>query len=212
MVIIKQLKGYKNYLSTINKMEQIVDGIKNNNDKNEHIWLLEHENVFTAGSSSNINNPEFINKTPVITTNRGGQMTYHGPGQLVIYFMINIKIRKIGLIEFINEIEELLIKTFEKQGIKLYQKKEKNRGLWINTNEGMKKVIFIGLRYTRGIIFHGISINFEPDLNKFRLINPCGLNALEISSFKEQKLQFSYSDIIKEIKNQIGLVFPHSAT
>ena len=212
MVIIKQLKGYQNYLSTINEMEQIVDGIKNNNDKNEYIWLLEHENVFTAGSSSNIKNLEFIKETPVITTNRGGQMTYHGPGQLVIYFMINIKIRKIGLIEFINKIEILLIKTFEKQGIKLYQKREKNRGLWINTNVGMKKVIFIGLRYTRGIIFHGISINFEPDLNKFRLINPCGLNALEISSFKEQKLEFSYNDIIKEIKNQISLVFPHSAT
>ena len=105
MVIIKQLKGYQNYLSTINKMEQIVDGIKNNNDKNEYIWLLEHENVFTAGSSSNIKNLEFIKETPVITTNRGGQMTYHGPGQLVIYFMINIKIRKIGLIEFINKIE-----------------------------------------------------------------------------------------------------------
>ncbi|MDA1284808.1 MAG: lipoyl(octanoyl) transferase LipB [Proteobacteria bacterium] len=210
MVLIKQLKGYQNYLSTINKMEQIVESIKNNKDKNEHIWLLEHKNVFTTGSSSNIKNPDFIEETPVITTNRGGQMTYHGPGQLVIYFMLNIKMRGIGLIEFINKLEILLIESFEKNKIKLYQKKEKNRGLWIKTNQGMKKVIFIGLRYSGGIIFHGISINFEPNLEKFRLINPCGLNALEISSFKEQKLKFSYNEIIKEIKNQISLAFPHS--
>ena len=210
MVIIKQLKGYQNYLSTINKMEQIVDRIKNNNDKNEHIWLLEHENIFTAGSSSNREIPEFIKETPVITTNRGGQMTYHGPGQLVIYFMINIKIRKIGLIEFINEIEILLIKTFEKQGIKLYQKKEKNRGLWIKTNQGMKKVIFIGLRYSGGVIFHGVSINFEPDLENFRLITPCGLSTLEISSFEEQDENISYSNTVKEIKNQITLTFQNT--
>jgi|TARA_B110000114_G_scaffold185640_1_gene233699 lipoyl(octanoyl) transferase len=210
MVSIKQLKGYQDYLSTIKAMEENVEKIKNSNDKTEYIWILEHYEVFTAGSSSYTKNPEFIKKIPVFTTNRGGQWTYHGPGQLVIYFMINIKKRKIGLIEFINKLEILLIKSFEKQGVKLYQKKEKNRGLWIKTNQGMKKVIFIGLRYSGGVIFHGVSINFEPDLENFRLITPCGLSTLEISSFEEQDENISYSNTVKEIKNQITLTFQNT--
>ena len=191
-------------------MEKNVERIKNNNDKTEYVWFLEHNEVFTAGSSSNIEGQNFISKIPIISSNRGGQMTYHGPGQLVIYFMINIKKRKIGLIEFINILEELLIKSFEKQGIKLYQKKEKNRGLWVKTKQGKKKVIFIGLRFSGGIIFHGLSINFEPNLKIFRMISPCGLNNLEISSFKELKMNISYNKIQEEIKNQIALVFENT--
>ncbi|MDC0861569.1 lipoyl(octanoyl) transferase LipB [Alphaproteobacteria bacterium] len=207
MVLIKQLKGYQDYILTVKKMENNVEKIKNNNYKTEYIWFLEHNEVFTAGSSSNTVSPKFISKIPVILSNRGGQMTYHGPGQLVIYFMINIKKRKIGLIEFINILERLLIKSFEKQGIKLYQKKEKNRGLWVDSKQGKKKVIFIGLRFSGGVIFHGLSINFEPNLKNFRMIRPCGLSNLEISSFKELKIDISYNKLQEEIKNQIALVF-----
>ncbi len=208
MVLIKQLKGYQNYQSVIRNMEKNVEKIKVKNKNDEAIWLLEHESVYTAGSSNNEVIPSHIEEIPVVNVNRGGQMTYHGPGQLVIYFMLNIKKRKLGLIEFINQIETLLIKIFEKKNIKLVTKKEKNRGLWINSNKGMKKVIFIGLRYAGGIIYHGVSINFKPDLQKFRLINPCGLDINEISSFTELNLIYSYNSIIREIKDQMILEFP----
>ena len=189
-------------------MEKTVEKIKNNKNKSEYVWFLEHKHVFTAGSSSNMDYLESIKGVSIVSTNRGGQMTYHGPGQLIIYFMLNIKMRKIGVIEFIDKLELLLIKSFGKHKIKLYQKKEKNRGLWIKTNNEMKKIIFIGLRYSKGIIFHGASINFNPDLEKFRLIKPCGLRAIDISSLKEQKVKFLYDDILLEIKNQINLEFP----
>ena len=208
MVLIKQLKGYQSYQSIINKMEKNVEKIKSESENNEVIWLLEHNSVFTAGSSYSDLDQKYIEKIPVIKVNRGGQMTFHGPGQLVIYFMLNIKKRKLGLIEFINQIEKLIISAFEKNNIRLYTKKEKNRGLWIRDSKGMKKIIFIGLRYSSGVIYHGISINFKPDLQKFRLISPCGLNVFEISSLEELGINYSYDQIVKEIKNQMILEFP----
>ena len=208
MVLIKQLKGFQNYESIIKDMEENVEKIKSKKDNHEAIWLLEHNNVFTAGSSNNNKNAKYIEKIPVINVNRGGQMTFHGPGQLIIYFMLNIKLRKLGLIEFINQIENLIIKVFADENIELYTKKEKNRGLWISTSEGMKKIIFIGLRYSGGVIYHGVSINFKPDLQMFRLTNPCGLNIMEISSLEELGINYSHEKIIKGIKNQMILEFP----
>ena len=208
MVLIKQLKGYQSYQSIISDMEKNVEKIKSESEKNEVIWLLEHNSVFTAGSSHSDLDQKYIEKIPVIKVNRGGQMTFHGPGQLVIYFMLNIKKRKLGLIEFIDQIEKLIINAFAKNNIRLYTKKEKNRGLWIRDSKGMKKIIFIGLRYSSGVIYHGISINFKPDLQKFRLISPCGLNVFEISSLEELGINYSYDQIVKEIKNQMILEFP----
>ena len=208
MVLIKQLKGYQSYQSVIKNMEKNVERIKSEDESNEVVWLLEHNSVFTAGSSNSVLNQEYIEKIPVINVNRGGQMTFHGPGQLVIYFMLNIKKRKLGLIEFIDQIEKLIINAFARENIKLYTKKEKNRGLWIKSAKGMKKIIFIGLRYSSGVIYHGVSINFKPDLQKFRLINPCGLNVFEISSLEELGIDYSYNRIVKEIKNQMILEFP----
>ena len=95
MVLIKQLKGYQSYQSVIKNMEKNVEKIKSEGENNEVVWLLEHNSVFTAGSSNSVLNQEYIEKIPVINVNRGGQMTFHGPGQLVIYFMLNIKKRKL---------------------------------------------------------------------------------------------------------------------
>ena len=118
MVLIKQLKGYQSYQSIISDMEKNVEKIKSESENNEVIWLLEHNSVFTAGSSYSDLDQKYIEKIPVIKVNRGGQMTFHGPGQLVIYFMLNIKKRKLGLIEFINQIEKLIINAFAKNNIK----------------------------------------------------------------------------------------------
>ena len=184
MVKIKQLKGYVNYSDTLVKMEDLVKKVSED-IKKEEIWFLEHNKVFTAGSSTPKEfNKNKINNIEVLKVNRGGKITYHGPGQMIIYPIINIKFRKLNLIEYINQIEEICIDVFQDNQIELFRKKEKNRGLWVKSEIGLKKIIFIGLRYSKGVIHHGLSINFNNDLENFRKIDPCGLHRREISSLK----------------------------
>ena len=199
---IKQLKGYVNYSEILDKMEKSVKKVSEN-IKYEEIWFLEHKEVFTAGSSTPKEfNEEKIDDIEVLKVNRGGKITYHGPGQLIIYPLINIKSRNMNIIDYINIIEDICIGVFNNNQIGLIRKKEKNRGLWVKSTKGTRKIIFIGLRYSRGVIHHGLSINFNNDLEKFRKINPCGLDGREISSLKELEINYSKDKIIKELKEK----------
>ena len=207
MVKIKQLKGYVNYSDTLIKMEELVKKVSEDINK-EEIWFLEHNKVFTAGSSTPKEfNKNKINNIEVLKVNRGGKITYHGPGQMIIYPIINIKFRKLNLIEYINQIEEICIDVFQDNQIELFRKKEKNRGLWVKSEIGLKKIIFIGLRYSKGVIHHGLSINFNNDLEDFRKIDPCGLHRREISSLKELKVSYNKNKIIKELKESFTQKF-----
>ena len=199
---IKQLKGYVNYSEILDKMEKSVKKVSEN-IKYEEIWFLEHKEVFTAGSSTPKEfNEEKINNIEVHKVNRGGKITYHGPGQLIIYPLINIKARNMNIIDYINVIEDICIDVFNNNQIELTRKKEKNRGLWVKSTKGTRKIIFIGLRYSRGVIHHGLSINFHNDLEKFRKINPCGLDGREISSLEELGINYDKDKIIKELKER----------
>ena len=199
---IKQLKGYVNYSEILDKMEKTVKKVSEN-IKYEEIWFLEHKEVFTAGSSTPKEfNKEKINNIEVHKVNRGGKITYHGPGQLIIYPLINIKARNMNIIDYINVIEDICIGVFNNNQIELIRKKEKNRGLWVKSAKGSRKIIFIGLRYSRGVIHHGLSINFHNDLEKFRKINPCGLDGKEISSLEELGINYDKDKIIKELKER----------
>ena len=199
---IKQLKGYVNYSEILDKMEKSVKKVSEN-IKYEEIWFLEHKEVFTAGSSTPKEfNEEKINNIEVRKVNRGGKITYHGPGQLIIYPLINIKARNMNIIDYINVIEDICIGVFNNNQIELIRKKEKNRGLWVKSAKGSRKIIFIGLRYSRGVIHHGLSINFHNDLEKFRKINPCGLDGREISSLEELGINYDKDKIIKELKER----------
>ena len=207
MLKIKQLKGKKEYKEIDKKMSNQVS-IVSKNKNFEEIWFLEHEKVFTAGSSSPKGLEEkSINKIPLIHVNRGGKLTYHGPGQLIIYPILNIKKRKINIIEYINLLEEICINVFNKNSIKLFRKKEKNRGLWTSKNNTHKKIIFIGLRYSKGVIYHGLSINFNINLIEFRRIDPCGLDGNEISSLKELNINYNKKKIINELKEEFIEIF-----
>ena len=207
MIEIKQLKGKKKYEEITKLMNNHIQKMSEN-VKGEEIWFLEHQNVFTAGSSTP---KEFkidkINKIPVIKVNRGGKITFHGPGQLVIYPLINLKKRKKNIIDYINSLEDICIKAFKRNDIKLFRKKEKNRGLWVENNSELKKIIFIGLRYSKGIIHHGLSINFDLDLDNFQKIDPCGLNSRDISSLKELKINYNKEKIYQDLKEEFMKVF-----
>ena len=202
MLRIKQLKGRVNYVEALNKMNSKVLEVSED-IKNEEIWFLEHQSVFTAGSSTPKNfNEKKINNIPVVFINRGGKITFHGPGQLIIYPILNIKKRKLNIIEYINKIEEIIIKVFKNNKITLFAKKETNRGLWIRDkkNKKDKKIIFIGLRYSKGVIYHGISINLDLSLVDFRKINPCGLEVDQISSLKELNITYNKKELVNDLK------------
>ena len=204
MLRIKQLKGRVNYLEALNKMNSKVLDVSED-IKNEEIWFLEHQSVFTAGSSTPKNfNEKKINNIPVVFINRGGKITFHGPGQLIIYPILNIRKRKLNIIEYINIIEEVIIRVFKNNKIKLFTKKETNRGLWVKDekNQNDKKISFIGLRYSKGVIYHGISINLNLPLADFRKINPCGLEADQISSLKELNIKFNRKKIVDDLKKE----------
>jgi len=206
MLKIKQIKEIK-YEEIERKMNEQVS-IVSKNIEYEEVWFLEHEKVYTAGSSSPKELKETsINNIPLIKVNRGGKVTYHGPGQLVIYPILSIKKRKMNIIEYINLLEEICIKVFRENSIKLFRKKEKNRGLWTSKNNIHKKIIFIGLRYSKGVIYHGLSINFNINLVDFRSINPCGLDGNEISSLKELNIKYDKNKIIKELKEKFIEIF-----
>jgi len=207
MIKIKQLKGLQDYEDTFIKMENAVTKVVQNKI-NEQIWFLEHKDIYTAGSSAEINIENWNKKLPkIIKVNRGGKVTYHGPGQIVIYLIVNLKKRGMGLIDFITKLEEICLEVFYKNKIELVSKKEKNRGLWLKKRDIIKKIIFIGLRYSKGVVYHGLSINFNVDLNLFRKINPCGLDINEISSLDELGIKYNKKKIIKDLKNSLKVNF-----
>ena len=167
----------------------------NENKANDLIWLLEHDDIYTAGTSYNEN--EILDKNiNLIKTNRGGKITYHGPGQLICYFVIDLKKRNKDIRKFISLIENTIINTLQNYRISTFADKQ-NIGIWYNSNSNTKKVAAIGVRVSKWIAYHGFSINVDNNLNKYKAIIPCGIKDKGITNLKEIENQ-DYSNL-KEI-------------
>jgi len=157
-----------------------------NGEANELVWLLEHPNVYTAGSSAK--DDELLGKKdiPVYKTTRGGKYTYHGPGQRIIYLMINLERCDKDIRKFIMILENIIIKTFKKFDMDVYPVRDRI-GIWIKTNNGEEKIGAMGLKVKKWISLHGISINISPELQYFDGIIPCGLSEYNVTSIKKLK-------------------------
>ena len=156
------------------------------------IWVLEHDHIYTSGTSYNEN--EIIDKSiNIIKTNRGGKITYHGPGQLICYFVIDLKKGKKDIRKFISVIEKSIIETMNLYDIETFADKE-NIGIWYNDNSTIKKVAAIGVRVSKWIAYHGFSININNDLKKYDAIIPCGIKDKGITNLKQIKNQ-NYDDL-----------------
>ena len=156
------------------------------------IWVLEHDHIYTSGTSYNEN--EIIDKSiNIIKTNRGGKITYHGPGQLICYFVIDLKKGKKDIRKFISVIEKSIIETLSLYDIETFADKE-NIGIWYNDNSTIKKVAAIGVRVSKWIAYHGFSININNDLKKYDAIIPCGIKDKGITNLKKIKNQ-NYDDL-----------------
>ena len=155
----------------------------NEKNKKELIWSLEHEEVYTAGTSYSEN--EILDKSiKLVKSNRGGKITYHGPGQLIFYFVINLKKRKINIRNFITLIERSIIDTLKIYQIESFADK-KNIGIWYKENSNIKKVAAIGVRVSKWIAYHGFSININNNLKKYNAIVPCGIKDKGVTNLKK---------------------------
>ncbi len=180
-----------NYKSAINILERRVQNLALNNGR-ELIWFLEHKSIFTAGTNYKEN--EIIEKNiKIFKTNRGGKITWHGPGQIICYMVINLSKRKKDIRKFISAIEKSIIKTLEELNIKSFNDR-KNVGIWINYNNDIKKIAAIGIRVKKWIAFHGFSINYSNSLEEYKKIIPCGIkdrgiiNICSIKNINKEKI------------------------
>ncbi len=183
-LISKELVDY-NY--AISFMEERIEAIQNNL-KPEMIWLLSHPSIYTCGISSD--KKDFLSKPsiPVYETSRGGQITYHGPGQRVVYVMVNLNKNK-NLRKFIKTLENICIESLKEFGIE--SRSYRNRiGIWVKKNklnnpDNEKKIGSIGIKIKKWITFHGFSLNVNPNLKYFDTINSCGIKNCKVTSMKD---------------------------
>ena len=178
--IKKSIKPIK-YAQAIKFLERRLLDI-NNSKKSDLIWILEHEEVYTAGTS--YKKEEILNKDiKLIKTNRGGKITYHGPGQLICYFVIDLKKRQKDIRKFITLIEKTIIESLSEFNIQSFSD-SKNIGIWFNDKTNIKKVAAIGVRVSKWIAYHGFAININNDLTKYQNIIPCGISDKGVTNLK----------------------------
>ena len=169
-----------NYFDAINILESRLKDLYENNQK-ELIWTLEHNEVFTAGTSYKEN--EIIDKSiKILETNRGGKITYHGPGQLICYFVLDLRKKK-DIRKFITIIEETIIQTLKNYKIETFPDKN-NIGIWHKSNNCDKKIAAIGIRVSKWIAYHGFAININNDLENYKKIIPCGISDKGVTNLK----------------------------
>jgi len=184
--LIFKLLGTANYLDTLQGMKS---HLASDHFQNE-IWMLEHPPIFTLGTAADKQHVLNANNIPVVQSDRGGEVTYHGPGQLVIYFMIDIKKTKLGpksLVSTLQEFTQSLLKEYAIDSTFI----EGAPGVYV----GSKKIASIGLRISKGKTYHGISINVDMDLTPFSYINPCGYEGLEVTQIKDFKKDITFKEV-----------------
>ena len=178
--------GNQVYADTYERMRSLVQA----KSFNDQIWLLEHPPVFTLGTAADkahVLNPGDI---PVVQTDRGGEVTFHGPGQLVIYFLLDIKQKKIGPKTLVANLQNLIQNILQHYSIES-SFVEGAPGVYV----GEKKIASIGLRISKGRTYHGISLNVNMDLTPFGLINPCGYEGLEVTQISDFDLNATLEDV-----------------
>ena len=172
-------------------MEDRLNDIQNGK-KRELIWILQHERIFTGGTSYKEN--EILDKSiKIIKTNRGGKITYHGPGQIVFYIVLDLRKRKRDIRRLIKIIENTIVETLNEYKIKTFPDR-KNIGIWYKNNNNLEKVAAIGIKVKKWIAYHGFAINISNNINEYNKIIPCGISDKKVTNLISIKKQ-NYKNI-----------------
>ena len=200
LIKVQDLKR-KNFLDTLQIQESLRNKVLKNNTDN-YLILVEHDHVYTLGKNANSNN--ILNSTcEIIHTQRGGDVTYHGPGQLVAYPIINLKKKKIGVKNYISMIEKLISNILIDYNLEPQILKEET-GVWVQD----KKIASIGIHVTRGVTMHGLAINVNTDLSYFDNIISCGIQGVKMTSLdKELGKKIRMNDIKKSLITHFNQIF-----
>ena len=192
------------YAESMKILEKRVDVVFSGK-KPELIWVLEHNPVYTAGTSAK--DTDLLDKSiNVIKTNRGGKHTYHGPGQKVVYFVIDLNRRGKDIRKFVTKIENCIINILAEYRIQSFPDK-KNIGIWVNNNNKIKKIAAIGIKVKKWIAYHGFALNVCSDLSKYKKIIPCGVKDKDVTNLKELT-NINYNNIERTIVKKFLSTFP----
>ncbi|UZW76849.1 lipoyl(octanoyl) transferase LipB [Alkalimarinus sediminis] len=209
--------GVTEYTLAWEAMKAFTDG--RDDSTTDEIWLLQHPPVFTQGQAGKAEHVLFPGDIPVVQVDRGGQVTYHGPGQLIAYIMVDIKRRNMGARALVSLIEQAIIDTLSLYGVEAAARKDAP-GVYV----GEAKIASLGLRIRKGRSFHGLSLNIDMDLEPFSRINPCGYQGMEIVQLKglnQQTLEQYYSpsdacpllidDVAEKLQSKLTEAFGYQA-
>ena len=202
--------GLVEYPDALKAMDERVDSIQKGNAK-ELVWLLEHPPLYSAGTSAKPKDLLTPKRFPVFKTGRGGQYTYHGPGQRVAYIMLDLNRRRRDIRAFVSSLETWIINTLSKFNIR-GERRSDRIGIWVrrtdlNNSEREDKIGAIGIRIKRWVTLHGISINVSPDLEHFGGIIPCGIDGYGVTSFEDIGQPLEVYDLDVELRTEFDQLF-----
>ena len=198
---IKKQYDLVHYETSVKFMQIRVNKIINKS-KNELIWFLNHDHIYTQGTSATTNEILKKNKIRIVKTNRGGKTTYHGPGQRIVYFMIDLNNKKKDIRKFITIIEKSLMDFLKNYQIDSTTYKERV-GIWVTGKNGKKftqeeKIGAIGLRLKNWVTYHGLSFNINPKMDNYKFIDACGLKNFKNTSLHELDINITEENFDKE--------------
>lgn len=199
-LIVKQL-GLVEYEPTWRAMQALTDA--RGADTPDELWLLEHPPVFTQGQAGKPEHVLQVTDIPIVPIDRGGQVTYHGPGQLVGYLMVDLSRRKLGVREFVRRIEQSLIDLLADLGLTAYGKVDAP-GVYVNTAGVEAKIASLGLRIRNGKSYHGLALNVAMDLTPFSYINPCGYAGLAVTQLKDLGVDSTPASLAPQLAAKIN--------
>lgn len=202
---IWQDTGLVDYQSALSRMESRIADI-HAEKAGDTLWLLEHPPLYTAGTSAQDRDLVGGFPFPVFEAGRGGQYTYHGPGQRVAYTMFDLKKRQRDVRCFVQDLEQVIILTLATFGV-VGERRGGRVGVWVVTDAGEKKIAALGIRLRKWISFHGISINVHPDLSHFGGIVPCGLPSFGVTSLHDLGIPVAMNDVDTALLEAFETVF-----
>lgn len=202
-LIVRSL-GEQPYLETWEAMKSFTAGRDDN--VADELWCLEHPRVYTQGQAGKAEHILAPGDIPVILVDRGGQVTYHGPGQLVIYLMINLTRKKLGVRSLVDEIEQAIVRTLAGLGVEAAPRPDAP-GVYV----GESKIASLGLRVRRGCSFHGLALNVDMDMEPFRRINPCGYAGMAMSQISDFVPGVTLADVQQRLSEELVSGLAHQS-